>query len=126
MGGLNLRVVAMEISGINNTQIKQQPNEKFVGLHDNKTKVRIATTQAQTASLKQSHEELVQNIEEMLKFFESNNSVRFQYDKSINRIIIQVVNGGNKEVIKQIPPEGMVRFLQAFNEFIGILVDKEI
>ncbi|HQE81185.1 MAG TPA: flagellar protein FlaG [Syntrophorhabdaceae bacterium] len=116
----------MDISSINNIQFKNQVIEKAIGFSGDKPKVKPATTQVPAINIKNNQEELRQNIEEMLKFFESNSSVRFQYDKSINRIIIQVLNGSNKEVIKQIPPESMVRFLKAFNDFIGLLVDKEI
>ena len=116
----------MDISSINNIQIKNQFIEKAIGFSGDKTKAKPVPTQVSAINIKNNQEELRQNIEEMLKFFESNSSVRFQYDKSINRIIIQVLNGSNKEVIKQIPPESMVRFLKAFNDFIGLLVDKEI
>lgn len=116
----------MDISGINSIQIKSQISERIAGVSGEKTKPRAVNAKTPAINTRQTQEEVIQNIEEMLKFFESNSSVKFQYDKSIDRIIIQVVNGGNKEVIKQIPPEAMVRFLQAFNEFIGILVDKEI
>jgi len=126
MGGLNFRKTAMDISGINNIQVKNQVIEKAIRFSEEKAKIKPATAQAPITNTKNNHEEMQQNIEEMLKFFESNSSVRFQYDKSINRIIIQVLNGSNKEVIKQIPPESMVRFLKAFNDFIGLLVDKEI
>ncbi len=116
----------MDISGINNIQIKSQIIEKVAGFSSDKPKIKPATTQVPLFSPKQSQEEMQQNIEEMLRFFESNSSIKFQYDKSINRIIIQVVNGNNNEIIKQIPPEDMVRFLKAFNELIGLLVNKEI
>jgi len=116
----------MDISGVDRIQIKQQTGEKSVNFLESKTNIKASINQKSSVTWKQSNEELTHNIEEMLKFFETNSSVKFHYDKSINRIIIQVVNDGNNETIKQIPPERILRFLKAFNEFIGILVDKEI
>lgn len=116
----------MDISTITNVQIKTKTPEKPIEFLEGRIKVKSETTQNTINQTKKSQEEIIQNIEEMLKFFEQNTSVKFQYDKSIHRVIIQVINGGNREIIKQIPPEEMVRFLKAFNEFIGLLVDKEI
>lgn len=116
----------MDVTAITNIQIKPKIQERTLEFLEGKVKIKAEAAKEINEQTKKSQEELIQNIEEMLKFFEQNTSVKFQYDKSINRIIIQVINGGNKEIIKQIPPEDMVRFLKAFNEFIGLLVDKEI
>lgn len=116
----------MEVSAITNIQIKSKIQEKTVEFPEGRIKVKPEGASDINEQVKKTQEEIIQNIEEMLKFFEQNTSVKFQYDKSINKIIIQVINGGNNEIIKQIPPEEMVRFLKAFNEIIGLLIDKEI
>jgi len=73
-----------------------------------------------------SEEEIVQIMQKKIMDFQTNNSIRFSYDASIKRVIVQILNGETKELVKQIPPEEMVRFLKAFNELVGLMVDRKV
>jgi len=55
-----------------------------------------------------------------------NRAVRFQIDESTDRLVAQVVNVETNEVIRQIPPEELMRLARRLREFIGILLDIEI
>jgi len=116
----------MEISGVNNIITNPKLADRLTNATSGKTESKTSQSLKPASSTIGENEQIAKDIEKMLQFFETNNSVKFQYDKSINRIIIQVVNDKKSEVIKQIPPEDIVRFLKAFNELIGIIIDKEI
>jgi len=118
----------MDIAIIGNTQNKIQPAFP-VRSNTNSETVQLpktTTSSNQTGNSEQPQKETIQDIKEILKFLNTNSSIKFNYDESINRVIIQVLNGNNHEIIKQIPPENIVKFLKAFNELIGIIINKEI
>lgn len=50
---------------------------------------------------------------------------RLRIDKLSNRIVAQMVNENN-EVIKQIPPEELLRIAARFRDLQGILFDKTV
>ena len=116
----------MEISIINNITTNSKVVDRAAHVSTGKTENKAPQDLKPVSSTIRENEKIAKDIEKMLEFFKQNSSVKFQYDKSINRVIIQVLNGSNNEVVKQIPPEDIVRFLKAFNELIGIIIDKEI
>jgi uncharacterized FlaG/YvyC family protein len=40
------------------------------------------------------------------------------YDKDINRVIVQVVDGKTQKVVFQIPREGMVNLMKSFRNYL--------
>ncbi|HPE67904.1 MAG TPA: flagellar protein FlaG [Thermotogota bacterium] len=50
--------------------------------------------------------------------------LRFEVNKDAEKLVIQIVNRENGEVLKQIPPEEMVRISEHINELLGVLFDK--
>ncbi len=73
-----------------------------------------------------TYEEMIEIAKKMLKDVQFNSSIKFSYDTSINRVIVEILNSDTKEILKQIPPEEIVRFLKAFNELIGLIVDRKV
>ncbi len=71
-------------------------------------------------------EELARAVQEMLDRMNLLRSVRIDYDKSVNRMIIKIIEGGTDKVVRQIPPEGIVRFLKAFNDMMGMIIDEKV
>lgn len=49
---------------------------------------------------------------------------RFDYREEINRIIIKVVDGDTKKVIREIPPEKTLDAVQKMWELAGLLIDE--
>jgi flagellar protein FlaG len=47
-------------------------------------------------------------------------------DKGSKKIIIKIINSETKEVIRQIPPEELVRLAESFQEPSGSLVDQTV
>lgn len=55
-----------------------------------------------------------------------NSRVSFSIDRGTNKIIIRVIDGDTNEVIRQIPPEEMLRVSAHIKELLGVLFDKTL
>jgi len=55
-----------------------------------------------------------------------NTSLSFSVDKSTGRTIIKVVDKDTDKVIREIPPEKMVRLMEKISDVMGLLLDVEI
>ena len=55
-----------------------------------------------------------------------NTSLSFSVDKSTGRTIIKVVDKDTEKVIREIPPEKMVRLMEKISNVMGLLLDVEI
>ena len=49
---------------------------------------------------------------------------RIRLDESTDRVIVQILNADN-EVIKQLPPEDLLRALERFREITGLIFDRQ-
>ncbi len=50
---------------------------------------------------------------------------RIRIDEATERIVVQILNAEN-EVIKQIPPDDLLRVLERFRQVTGILFDRQV
>jgi flagellar protein FlaG len=53
-----------------------------------------------------------------------NTKLAFSVDSTTNRPVIQVINQDNGDLIRQIPPEEMLRVSQRIHDVLGILFDE--
>lgn len=49
----------------------------------------------------------------------------FSYDDRIDKIIVKVMEGDGKKMIRQIPPEEMIRLSLKMDEIMGMLINQE-
>lgn len=56
----------------------------------------------------------------------NHNTLQFQVADSTNRIIIKVIDSESKEVIREIPPEGVLEALRRIDDALGVLLDKRV
>lgn len=69
------------------------------------------------------------NIEQILDTLNSaaktvNERVSFSFHEETQRVIMKVMDSDTNEVVREIPPKEMIRFLEKMHEFIGMLVDE--
>jgi uncharacterized FlaG/YvyC family protein len=64
--------------------------------------------------------------DEIIRAAESNRTVQIQYDKDINRTIIQVVDGQSQRVVAQIPSEELVNFMKRFRSYLNLTEEGRI
>ena len=55
-----------------------------------------------------------------------NTYLAFEVDRPSNRIIIKIIDTETEEVIRQIPPEEMLRIMHHIDELLGLLVDERV
>ena len=64
--------------------------------------------------------------DEIIRAAESNRTVQIQYDKDINRTIIQVIDGQSQRVVAQIPSEELVNFMKRFRSYLSLTEEGRI
>ena len=79
--------------------------------------------QKETRSAEEIHKDL-EMINEQLK--SSNSSIQFSIDDKSNEIIVRIVDRDTGEVIRQIPPESIVRPRDSMRDMSGLFVEKKI
>ena len=55
-----------------------------------------------------------------------NSQVSFQVDEDTGRTVIRVIDPETKEVLRQIPPETMLRLMARMTQMLGELVDETV
>lgn len=54
-----------------------------------------------------------------------NRGIRVEVDNSSNQVITQIIDRNTDEVIRQIPPEELLRVSQRLQQFIGNILDEQ-
>ncbi len=114
------------------TNIARQVQKVELSFQKTEHKVEQRVILPQTNQIKKEEirviksEEFARAMQEMLDRMNLLRSVKINYDKSVNRLIIKIVEGETEKVIRQIPPEGIVRFLKAFNDMMGMIIDEKV
>jgi flagellar protein FlaG len=66
------------------------------------------------------------SIAEMNAEFELKNySIRFSIDDKLKEIVVKIVDTKTDEVIRQIPPDGVLRLRAHLEEMVGILLEEK-
>jgi len=79
--------------------------------------------QKETRSAEEIHKDL-EMINEQLK--SSNSSLQFIVDDKSNDVIVRIIDRDSGEVIRQIPPESIVRLRDSMKDMSGLFVEKKI
>jgi uncharacterized FlaG/YvyC family protein len=66
-------------------------------------------------------EHLLDQAEKMVKVFGRN--LKFRYRKEADVYQVEVIDAESKEVVRKIPSDEMVRFIENINEMLGALFD---
>ncbi|HBG20958.1 MAG TPA: flagellar biosynthesis protein FlaG [Desulfobulbaceae bacterium] len=77
--------------------------------------------QAPSKNPKVQPEELLDQIKSITQ--DGLYSVRFEMDKTISDLVVQIFDNKTQEVIRQIPAEELLNFKATFAELVGNIVD---
>ncbi|MGE4546559.1 MAG: flagellar protein FlaG [Desulfurella sp.] len=55
-----------------------------------------------------------------------NNSVKFSYSEDAKALVVKVVDSKTGQVIRQIPPEELIKLEASLSQSIGIIFNKEV
>jgi flagellar protein FlaG len=79
--------------------------------------------QKETRSAEQIHKDL-DVINEQLKSL--NTSIQFSIDDKSDEVVVRIVDKESGEVIRQIPPESIVRLRDSLKDMSGLIVEKKV
>ena len=69
---------------------------------------------------------LKKSIEELNKKFDMLNSqLKIEFDKDTNMKVVKIIDNQTKEVIRQIPPETVLKIAKYIDEVTGLLFNKK-
>lgn len=73
---------------------------------------------------KQQTEQYLKEILHITSIFDR--ELRFSVNKELNQVVVKVIDSHTDKVIKEIPPEDIIKLHSRMKEVIGLLFDKEI
>jgi flagellar protein FlaG len=69
-------------------------------------------------------ERMLAKANELTKFL--SRKLRFSYDDRIDKIIVKVMEGDSEKIIRQIPPEEMIRLSLKMDDIMGMLINQSV
>ena len=69
-------------------------------------------------------EETLVKANEMAKKFSK--ELSFSYDKRIDRVVVTVREGDTDKVVRQLPPEEMIRLSEKMDDIMGMLINQSV
>jgi len=69
-------------------------------------------------------EEVVKNLKEKLSML--NTQLQIQIDKDTDMVVVKVIDKQTKEVIRQIPPEYVLKIAKYLDEIAGLLFSEKV
>ena len=90
--------------------VKPSPSEKVKNADDKPSRKAVEKT-------------LVKANELARKF---SRELNFTYDDRIDKIVVKVMEGDTEKVIRQIPPEEMIRLSVKMDDLLGMLINQDV
>jgi len=110
----------------------QTPNVQTANTQAQEQNTITNNNQDQNASqTPQNNKDLEKEIKKALDELTSNLSylnthLNISLDKKADSLIIKIIDNKTNQVIKEIPPEYMVKIAEAINNLVGIIVNKRV
>mgnify|MGYP001549760066 CR=1 FL=1 len=67
---------------------------------------------------------IVHELEQTASFL--NKKLKFSINNELNEVVVKVVDAETDKVIKELPPEELLRISMRIREAVGLLIDEEI
>jgi Uncharacterized flagellar protein FlaG len=119
------------VQNVQNTQISQpsqtpqphgdQNNTNTQNLQDEKS---IDYTNTSRDNLEKQIQKAIEQLTKNLSYL--NTHLNITLDKKADSLVIKIIDNKTNQVIKEIPPEYMIRIAEAINNLVGIIVNKKV
>ena len=119
------------VQNVQNTQISQpsqtpkphgdQNNTNTQNLQDEKS---IDYTNTSRDNLEKQIQKAIEQLIKNLSYLNTHLSITL--DKKADSLVIKIIDNKTNQVIKEIPPEYMLRIAEAINNLVGIIVNKKV
>ena len=111
-----------EIKNISTTQPVQQNK-----LELNEAKITMGEEIVNGDKVSLSAEEIEGIIKELNQFIQIfNTKIAFEIDKETKKTILRIVDVETNEVIRQIPPEELLKISRRISELLGVIINEKI
>ncbi|HPZ16891.1 MAG TPA: flagellar protein FlaG [Fervidobacterium sp.] len=67
---------------------------------------------------------LKENLDKLRKIFRG--QAEFRIDRDVNKVVIKIKDSDTGEIIRQIPPELVVKISKSIQELLGVLMDERV
>lgn len=99
------------------------PRSEVVIGKDDSNPQSIAQSQ-NNGNLNEEVDVLKQNLDKLKKIFRG--QAEFRIDKDVNKVVIKIKDPDTGEIIRQIPPEMVVKISKNIQELLGVLMDERV
>lgn len=82
--------------------------------------------EAPDTAVRLSSEELRKRITEMTRKLSSVSELRMYYDEDADQVVVTILEGSSKRVLRQIPSADFLNFVRRFQQYIGTMVDRRV
>jgi uncharacterized FlaG/YvyC family protein len=73
-----------------------------------------------------TREQMKRAVEELIRDFASNKSVRMYFDDAINKVVVTVMDEDAQTVIRQIPAPEFIAFAKRFSAYLGMVIERKV
>jgi len=101
------------------TAIKITPIHKIYRM-----KKSIDYTNTSKDNLEKQIQKAIEQLTKNLSYLNTHLSITL--DKKADSLVIKIIDNKTNQVIKEIPPEYMLRIAEAINNLVGIIVNKKV
>jgi flagellar protein FlaG len=62
----------------------------------------------------------------IVQAMENNNTLQMNFDRELNRVIVQVINRNSQEVITQIPSQEALNIMRRLRQYLSLITDGRV
>jgi len=122
MEGSTMRIDPTDGKG--NEVLRREITRRELHVKENESTPVAEMKKQQEEDVQRAIEEFSKKLEKLRKIFRG--EAEFRYDGELNMVIVKIKDTETGEIIRQIPPEVMVKIAKSINELLGILVDERV
>ncbi len=79
---------------------------------------RVAATASSSSAL--------ETWDRVVEAMENNNTLQMNFDKELNRVIVQVIDGRSEQVITQIPSDELLNMMRKLRRYLSLITDGRV
>ena len=141
----NIKVMTQTVKAVRDSAVVVSGSQQGQSMQPDEPKVEKGTKSPTNSSLNfeditqklKDNEYLKETITKMLENYKDiydgnsligNRAINFDFDDKTGDVVVKIVDKNSQEVIRQIPPEEMLRIiarLRNYSEEVGLLIDTE-
>ncbi len=112
-----------DVKNISATQPIQRGEEEFRRF-ESEVKLEGLEPKASEILSQSDLERIVKEINQFIQIF--NSKIAFEIDKDTGKTILKIIDSQTNEIIRQIPPEELLRISKRISELLGLIINARV